>query len=34
MDIVPSELHERVPFFVGSKSMVNHLEEILAGESK
>ena len=34
MDIVPSELHERVPFFVGSKLMVNHLEEILAGESK
>jgi fructose-1,6-bisphosphatase I len=30
MDIVPSELHERVPFFVGSKVMIDQLEEILA----
>jgi fructose-1,6-bisphosphatase I len=34
MDIVPSELHQRVPFFVGSKSMIDQLEEIIESESK
>ena len=29
MDIVPTELHQRVPFFVGSKNMIDHLEENL-----
>ena len=32
MEIPPSELHQRVPFFVGSKYMIDHLEEILASE--
>ncbi len=32
MEIPPSELHQRVPFFVGSKYMIGHLEEILASE--
>ena len=32
MDIPPSELHQRVPFFVGSKYMIDHLEEILESE--
>jgi fructose-1,6-bisphosphatase I len=34
MDIVPSELHQRVPFFVGSKSMIDQLESIIESESK
>ena len=34
MDIVPSELHQRVPFFVGSKSMIDQLEEIIESESE
>ena len=34
MDIIPSELHQRVPFFVGSKSMIDQLEEIIESESK
>lgn len=29
MDIKPTELHQRVPFFVGSKNMVNKVEEFL-----
>ena len=29
MDIVPTELHQRVPFFGGSKNMVNKLHEFL-----
>ncbi|MBU2948615.1 class 1 fructose-bisphosphatase [Zobellia uliginosa] len=29
MDIVPNELHQRVPFFCGSKNMVNKLQEFL-----
>ncbi|WP_087026644.1 class 1 fructose-bisphosphatase [Thaumasiovibrio subtropicus] len=29
LDIEPSELHQRVPFFVGSTSMVNKVEEFL-----
>ena len=32
MDVPPSELHQRVPFFVGSKYMIDHLEEILESE--
>jgi fructose-1,6-bisphosphatase I len=32
MDIVPSELHERVPFFVGSKNMVDQLEQMMHRE--
>jgi fructose-1,6-bisphosphatase I len=34
MDIIPSELHQRVPFFVGSKNMIDQLEEIIESESK
>lgn len=30
MEIKPKELHERVPIFVGSKLMVNKLEEFMA----
>lgn len=29
LDIVPSELHQRAPFFVGSKSMVEKAEELM-----
>ena len=29
LDIKPTELHERVPFFCGSKTMVNTLEEFI-----
>ncbi|CAM4178285.1 class 1 fructose-bisphosphatase [Zobellia nedashkovskayae] len=29
MDIKPTELHQRVPFFCGSKNMVNKLQEFL-----
>lgn len=32
MDIVPSELHERVPYFVGSKNMVDQLEQMMHRE--
>ena len=31
MDIEPSELHQRVPFFCGSKEMVEKAEEFMAG---
>ena len=31
MGIQPKELHERVPFFVGSKNMIDKLEQILHG---
>lgn len=31
LDIKPTELHERTPFFVGSKSMMEELEGFLAG---
>ncbi len=30
MDIVPTELHQRVPFFCGSTNMVNKAEEFMA----
>ncbi len=30
LDIVPTELHERVPFFCGSKNMVDKAEEFMA----
>jgi len=30
MDIQPTELHERVPFFCGSKKMVEKAEEFMA----
>lgn len=30
MDIDPSELHQRVPFFCGSENMVNKIEEMMA----
>lgn len=30
LDIKPTELHQRVPFFVGSKNMVSKVEEFLA----
>ena len=29
LDIVPTELHERVPFYVGSKKMVEKAEEFM-----
>ena len=29
MDIIPDELHQRVPFFVGSRNMVNKAEEFM-----
>ena len=29
MTLKPTELHERVPFFVGSKEMVGKVEEFL-----
>ena len=32
MDIIPTELHQRVPFFVGSKNMIDQLEENLVRE--
>ena len=32
LDIVPSELHQRVPFFCGSKNMVLKAEEFMAAE--
>ena len=30
LDIEPTELHQRVPFFCGSKNMVLKLQEFLA----
>ena len=30
MDIEPTELHQRVPFYCGSKNMVDKVEEFLA----
>ena len=30
MEIQPTELHERVPFFCGSKNMVEKAEEFMA----
>ena len=34
-EIVPTELHQRVPFFVGSKNMVEQVERLIAeGEAK
>lgn len=32
MDIVPTELHQRVPFFTGSENMVKEVEQFLSGE--
>jgi fructose-1,6-bisphosphatase I len=29
MELKPTELHQRVPFFVGSSKMVNKLEQFL-----
>jgi len=29
MDIVPKSLHERVPFFIGSKHVIDKLEELI-----
>lgn len=29
LDLVPTELHQRVPFFVGSTNMVNKVEAFL-----
>ena len=34
MDISTEELNQRVPFFVGSKKMIDQLEEILASEQE
>ncbi|MBS9462759.1 class 1 fructose-bisphosphatase [Flagellimonas sp. 389] len=33
MDIIPKELHQRVPFFCGSKKMVEKAEEFMAAKS-
>ena len=33
LDIKPTELHQRTPFFVGSKSMMEELEEYLAARA-
>ena len=32
MDIIPSELHQRVPFFIGSKNMIDKIEQMIRGE--
>ena len=32
MDIEPTELHQRIPFFCGSKNMVEKAEEFLRNE--
>jgi fructose-1,6-bisphosphatase I len=29
MDVVPTELHQRVPIYIGSKNMVNKALEII-----
>ena len=34
MEIEPTELHQRVPFFCGSKQMVNKAEEFMAANAK
>jgi fructose-1,6-bisphosphatase I len=34
LDIQPTELHQRVPFFCGSVNMVNKLEEFILGENE
>ena len=33
MDIQPTELHQRVPFFCGSKKMVEKAEEFMASKA-
>ena len=33
LDLEPEELHQRVPFFVGSKNMVDKIEQFLAEET-
>ncbi len=30
LDVVPTELHQRSPLFIGSKGMMNELDECLA----
>ena len=32
MDIIPSELHQRVPFFIGSKNMIDKIEQMIRGD--
>ena len=32
LDIKPTELHQRVPFFVGSSDMVDRLESFLSAD--
>ncbi len=34
MDIEPSELHQRVPYFIGSVNMVNQLEDFIQREDQ
>ena len=34
LDIVPTELHQRTPFFVGSMNMMEELESYLFAEAK
>lgn len=31
LDLVPTALHQRTPFFIGSTEMVNHAEELMGG---
>ncbi|MFM9005355.1 MAG: fructose-bisphosphatase class I, partial [Flavobacteriales bacterium] len=33
MDIQPKDLHERVPLFIGSQSMVEQIEAMISRES-
>jgi fructose-1,6-bisphosphatase I len=33
MDILPQELHERTPVFIGSKNMVDTVEQLLNSEN-
>jgi len=34
LDLIPESLHQRSPFYTGSKNMVRKIEEFLAGENK
>ncbi len=34
MELVPSELHQRTPFYAGSRCMVEKLEEFVAQYSE
>ena len=34
LDILPTEIHQRTPFFIGSKLMMDELEEFMTGANK